>query len=357
LIGSLYFRNFYTGKELRGAKSERDDSDFVLVGNSSNNMCLHAINAFHNMASFLDVTGRKIFLDLHLLDGDLDVTQSQTRASKNAEYVDIKSYVKAEMYGKIQNMGLTGLQLAKNFNAKDETLSKLPEDIFRSAVKNYVRASLTLFPPLFGLLRVRTSRAVVISALEMIILLVDNVDNREVFLYTPDALLCQLIHLLWIPRLGPDSLEYVDPVQNSVSRVSAMKLLGGYDIAVDYELRDRSMEILQKLTDLSDDLKRRAGRKIILSQAEAFDVNVAKTTSQPNTRLYDAILPALTTKVGRDATPHFAAKLLSNLASVEENHVGIMYGERKILKATTTSNVEISAILFNEVLKQIDQDN
>ena len=353
LNGALYFRNFYTGKEWRGPKSERDESEFAL-GNSSNNICLHAVNTFYNVASFFDVTGRKTFLDLYLLDGEMDVTQSQTKAARHAESVDVKSYVNVELYGRINDMGWSGIQLAKNFNAKDESLSKLPETIFRRAVRKYVQASLALFPALYGLLRVRTSRSVVISTLEMIILFLDNPDNREVFLHTPDCLLSQLVHLLWIPRLGPDSLEYVDPIINSVSRVSAMKLLGGYDISVDYEVRDRSLEILQKLTEMSVDLKRRTGRKIVISQTECYNVDVAKPTNKLCTRLYDAILPALTTRVGREQSSQLAAKLLSNLASIEENLGGIKYAERKILKAASSTSPEIAKILFNEVLSKIE---
>ncbi len=351
LIGSLYFRNFNTGKEVRGPKAEREED--IEVGNSSSNMCLHAIHTFYNLAPNLDVTGRKIFLDFHLLDGDLDVTQSQTKASRYADAVDIKSYVDAEKCGRIHGMSMISLQMAKNFNVKDEVLTKIPDGMFRPVVKEYVKASLALFPAVCGLLRVRTSRSVVVGALEMLILLVDNPDNRKVFLHTPDALIHQLVHLLWIPRLGPDSIEYVDPLMNSVSRVSGMKLLGGYDIAVDYEIRDRSVEILQKLTDMSDDLKRKVGVKYVLTQTDNFEINIVKKTKQLNTRLYDAILPALTTRVGRDHTPQFAVKLLSNLASVDENLMGIMYAERKLLRAMNVATPLVSSTILNKVLNRI----
>jgi hypothetical protein len=355
LTGSLYFRNFYTGKEFRGAKPpERDEGDLT-VGNSSNNICLHAINAFHNMASFLDITGRKVFLDLYLLDGDIDVDKSQTKAAKFAESVDIKSVVKADLYGRIQGMGWAGLHVAKNFNAKDDTLSKLPEGLFRPAVKNYVRASLALFPSLFGILRVRSSRTVVVAGLEMIILLVDNPDNSEVFLHTPDSILAQLINLLYLPRLGPDSLEYVAPIINSVSRVSAMKLLGGYDMSVDYEVRDRSVKILLKITSMSDNLKIRAGRKILITPSNSCTVDVSKTTDFPCTRLFDAIIPMLTTRSGREHTPLFAAKLLAQLACVEENRQGIMYSERRVINALSLANKEVTQILIKDVLKKLDE--
>ncbi len=352
LTGSLYFRNFYTGKEARGPKSERDESTITL-GNASNNICLHAVNAIFNLASFLDITGEKMFLDLYLFDGDLEPVQNQTKGAKSNETVDVNDYIDPSIYGKIKNMAWSAMFLAKHYSNKDGILTKIPEGLFRPAVRNYVKALWTVFPPLTGLLRVRTSRSVVIATLETIILLVDNPGNREIFLHTPDALLGQLVHLLWIPRLGTDSLEYVDPIINSVSRVSAMKLLGGYDIQVDYEVRDRSVEILQKLTDFSDELKIRVGKKIVITPSDNYNVDKATVFNQPCTRLYDAILPALTTKVGRDHTAQFAAKFLANLASVEENRPGILYAERKILKATTMVSPEIATILFNEVLEKV----
>lgn len=354
LTGSLYFRNFYTGKEFRGTRSGKEETDLI-AGNSSNNLCLHAINVFHNIAPMLDPSGKKIFYELYLLDEEIDVDKSTVKAARYAESIDIKSYVNSEIYGKIQGMGWTGMRLASKFNVKDDVLPDMPEDLFLPAVKNYIRTSMAVFPALFGLLRVRSSRAVVVQCLEMIMILVDNPDVRDVFLHTPDAFLGQLIYLLWIPRLGVDSLEYMDPIINSVSRVSAMKLLAGYDMSVDYEVRDRSIEILQKITSMSDDLKRRAACKIIITQSEDFTVDEAKTTNQPNTKLYDAIFPMLTTRAGREHTPLFAAKLLAQLASVEENRRGIQYCERKVVNALASANKEVVQILVNDVLSKLDQ--
>lgn len=352
LIGSLYFRNFSTGKEFRGTKSEREESEQNL-GNSSNNVCLYAIGAFHNLAPFLDITGRKVFFDVYLLDGRVDVEKSQTKAARYAESVDIKSVVDAKLYGKIQDMGLAGMEFARNYNAKDENLTKISDEVFRQAVKKYVRSYFELFPAIFGILRVRTSRAVVVHSLEMMILLVDNPDNREVFLHTPDIILAQLIHLLWLPRLGPDSLEYIDPIINSVSRVISMRLLVGYDMSVDYEIRDRAVEVLQKITEMSDDLRRRAGRKIVITPSDNFAIDDAKITNVPCTKLYDAIIPMLTTKTGREHTPLFAAKLLAQLASVEENQQGIKYVERRIINATSSTQKEVTQILVKDVLQTI----
>jgi hypothetical protein len=81
---------------------------------------------------------------------------------------------------------------------------------------------------------------------------------------------------------------------------------------------------------------------------------VAKTKDIPCTRLYDAIIPMLTTKTGREHTPLFAAKLLAQLASVEENQKGIMYAERKIIHATASAQKEVTQILVKDVLQKIN---
>lgn len=347
LVGALYFRNFSTSKTERALKENE-----VETGNSTNNMCLHAIHTFHNLAPNLDISGRKLFLDLHFLDADIDVTESKTKAARYADYVDVKSYVNGNECGLIQKMGVSGLKIARNYNIKDETLENVDESLLRPFVKDNVRATLRIFAPIFSLLRVRSSRAVVVSTLELLMVFLDNPDLNEVFLHISDQMLFQLIHLLWIPRLGRDALEYVDPVYNSVPRVSNMKLLGGYDVSVDYEIRDRSIEILQKVTDSSDDLKRRFGRRMIASQSDKFELCSVKITDQLNTRLYDALIPALTSKVGREHTPNFAASLLANLASIDDNLPGLLYAERRILRAAASLSSEsaVSKILFNDVL-------
>lgn len=163
-----------------------------------------------------------------------------------------------------------------------------------------------------------TSRAVVLSALDFMIVLIDITKNHPIFTCISDEVLYQVVRLLWKNWLGPDSLEYFDPMINSVTRVNTMKLLGGYNSVVDYDLRDCAIEFLLKLTSLSPELKQRVGKKIILTQTDNYGV-------KPNTKLYDALIPALTANAGRDQTPLLTGKLLENLASVPENCCGIMY--------------------------------
>ena len=357
LTGSLHFRNFKTGRAERAPKSDRDENE-IGTGNSGNNMCLHAIHALMNLSPSIDTTGRRVYADLYLLDGQLDITQSQTKATKIADSLDVKTLIKPEEYGRINSLGFGGIYIAKNFSVRDESFAKIPNSVIHPIVKKYIRTALTIFPPLAGLLGVTTSRAVVLSALDFMIVLIDITENHPIFTCISDEVLYQVVRLLWKNRLGPDSLEYFDPMINSVTRVNMMKLLGGYNSVVDYDLRDRAIEFLLKLTSLSPELKQRVGKKIALTQTENYGVSVAKATNQPNTKLYDALIPALTANAGRDQTPLLTGKLLENLASVPENRCGIMYLQRKIIKTVSTTSVagaslQISNILFNGVLNKI----
>jgi len=164
----------------------------------------------------------------------------------------------------------------------------------------------------------------------------------------------------------------MNPMRNMVTRVSALKLMAGYDNTVDYELRDRSLELLVKLAALSSDLKRRIGQRMTVCQSsDCFGVDEAvidelvlegkegessssssssSSSTMPNTRFYDAILPALTTKVGRDHTPQLAAKLLADMATIPDNRVGIMYIQRKVLRAAASCDTYVAHILMKGVL-------
>ena len=127
LTGSLYFRNFKTGRTERGPKSDRDESD-IGAGNSANNICVHALHALSNLAPSFDTVGRRTFADLYLFDGDQDLTQNQSssRSSKSTDSVDVKILVNEENYGLINPLGFGAIFIAKNFSVKDESFAKIP---------------------------------------------------------------------------------------------------------------------------------------------------------------------------------------------------------------------------------------
>jgi len=219
------------------------------------------------------------------------------------------------------------------------------------------------------------NRSTILSTLELLRDLVDNADNQSIFLSVPNSLLHRLVSLLWVPRLGPDSLEYVDPVYTVVSRVSTLKLLNGYDATIDFELRDKSVELLIRLTNLSPDVKKRLGRCWVpfkngdngsirrASRSNNNELNITKQdakegntggvrgylTMRPNARLYESLVPMLSTKVGRNDASQLASRLLANLALVPENRVGMLYIEKKILELSCLD----AHVACNGILNQI----
>jgi hypothetical protein len=237
-----------------------------------------------------------------------------------------------------------------------------------------------VFPLMTDLLGLTTSRAVLFSALETLLQLLDSYTNHVLaFQAAPDTCLYHLVRLLYIPRLGPDSLEYVDPVRNMVTRVSALKLLASYDTIVDYELRDRSLEVLTKWTSLTEtpDIKRKLGRSMTITSRPAIDNDSIENGSKmfygiawvvhihdnvPHAKLYDAVIPCLTTKVGRELTPQLAAKLLANLFSHPDNRIGAEYTENAIIMSASASTVssldsaqqalQMTSILCKQILSQ-----
>ena len=388
LSGCLYFRAFQ--------RSDEDDRGRQGGANNSN-VCLHALHALMNLAAQLDCTGRRIFSDMVLLDpnwiapeeeeeeegegeGGGGVQSSKRRRKARApsrggsqgrirSQADValaeadlaKSVLPKAGYGLASVLGFGGLKIAKNFDIRDETLSRVPDDVVRTLVAPHVRSVLALFPALRYCLGVSNNRAVVVAAMELMGELIDQPENHAIFLCTPDAILDRLVDLLSVPRLGPESFEYVDPVRNTVSRVSALKIRVGYDQVIDSEMRDRSIELLIKLTGLSPDLKRRLGRGRVRSAGarrgggtggDLSPATAAKQTQLINSRLYDALVAMLASRTGRHDAPHLAGRLLANLAVAPENRVGMMYVEGRVIDAAG-KEPGVANVVCNGVLNHI----
>ena len=75
---------------------------------------------------------------------------------------------------------------------------------------------------------------------------------RAILLQVPDSVLHRLVDLLYIPRLGPDCLNYEDPTITIVTRVNMFKLMTGYDATIDADVRDRALDVLVPLLELDD---------------------------------------------------------------------------------------------------------
>jgi len=143
-----------------------------------------------------------------------------------------------------------------------------------------------------------------------------------------------------VPRAGPESFDYCDPVHNIVSRVTPLKLSNGYDLSIDVDLRDRSVDLLVKLTAIGPDMKRRAGRgRLAPSGRHGI-----------NSRLYDGLIAMLTCRTGRHDSAQLAGVLLSNLAVAPENRPGIQYMESRLVNAAGR-DASVSNTVLNGILK------
>ena len=333
----------------------------------SSNICLHALHALMHLSGLLDATGRKVFSDMVLLDPNAEsddvatvlakgaATSGKSRfsakakakaeataAAAEAEAALVRSAVPRTGYGIAKSLGFGGFLIGKKFDPRDDLLSRVPDEIVRSVTAPHARAALALFPALRYCLDITVNRAAVSATMELLALLVDQ--NPAVFHHIPDSILFRLTDLLSVPRLGPESFDYFssDPVTNIVSRVTPLKLLAGYDATIDAELRDRSVELLVKLTALGPDLKRRVGRGR-LSVGGRHGIN---------SHLYDALIAMLTSTSGRHDSPHLAGMLLSNLAVAPENRIGMMYVEGRIVDAAGRDS-SVANGMCNGVLNHI----
>jgi hypothetical protein len=149
----------------------------------------------------------------------------------------------------------------------------------------------------------------------------------------PDGLLDRLLDLLYVPRLGPDSLEYVDPVKNVVTRVTTLKLLAGYDATIDYEVRDRILELLVPLMEL--DSPRMAAR-------------IGSRGQTARTKVFDSVIPVLATIVGRQEAPVWADQFFRELNAAPENRVGFLYAQERLVELATR-DARVASLVFNHL--------
>lgn len=388
LTGAMYYRGFSAG----GAGEERSSDD---ASPHNSNMCVHSIQTLINMIPIIDVTGRQLFIDRIFLESDAkevlctvpgqqlppsDVSGSASTGTSNATNSERPN----SQYGMSSFLGFGGMYLAKQYDAKAESLDNIPNSVIRDLVGPHVRATLAIFPAFSAILdpndtsTMNTSasgwhRPSVQAVLEFLTALIEYPDNKGIFLCVPDALLHRLTELLFMPRLGPDSMDYVDPVSNTVSRIVALKLMGGYDATVDSDMRDRACELLIKLTDLSSGIKRRLGMGCSISGMARREYDVAAPISfsetpreltpsilrsdefsssrRMNVRLYDSLLSMVSSSSGKGDVGSLAVRLLSNLALIPDNKTGLRYVERKLI-SMAGKDPNISKIACNGIFNR-----
>lgn len=364
LTGALYYRGHSVGPG--------DDGHSI---SHHSNMCTYAIQTFINMAPLIDVTGRQIFIDQVFLESDeKEITSTVPDQTSTAD--GDKEVLR---YGVASTLGFGGMHLAKQYDTRAETIDEVSDEMVWASVGSHVEATLAIFPALSSIMDSNDTTSVTTSAagwhrpslqsmLELLVALIENTDNKSIFNCFPDFLLHQLTEMLYLHRLGPESLDYIDPINHSVTRVIPLKLTTGYDALIDADIRDRACELLVKLTELSPDVRRRLGMATSISNSAHNEKMVSdhvyegiSPISKPmatsshrriNVRLYDSIISMISTSSGRADAGSLAAQLLANMATAPENKAGILYCERKLISISAV-NPSISAVVCNGILSRI----
>lgn len=119
-----------------------------------------------------------------------------------------------------------------------------------------------------------------------------------------------------------------------VTRVTTLKLLMGYNATIDADARDRALDVLVPLLELdSPRLAARLGRNI------AFGIR---------TRLYDALIPILTTTVGRNEASVLATQLFRELAQAAENKLGLQYMQSRMVELASR-DARVSLLVWKDL--------
>lgn len=355
LTGALYYKS--------GTRSGDDRSGEDGSSSSSNsvNMCVNAIHTLINLAPLIDITGRQYFIDRAFLESDAKEITCTIPDQQESDSDRLPSF------GMASFLGFGGMKLAKQYDSKAETLdaSVLPSAIL-DVSGSLVGAYLAIFPALATVLdpngcrSMSTSsssgwhRSSVQATLELLTALMEYPDNNVIFANVPVTMLHHLTELLFIPRLGPDALDYTDPISNTVVRVMALKFMR-YDATIDSDVRDRACEVLASLTQLSDHCKVALG----MSQYKTDIENEQEGTSAPgtassrrlNVRLYDSLISMIGSSSNRGDGGQVAMRLLTNLASVQQNRAGILYVERKLL-SLAGKDANISRLACSGIFSQ-----
>ncbi len=371
LTGAMYYRGFSAGGGGGGGAGDERSNDDAPSSPHNSNMCVHSIQTLINMAPIIDVTGRQLFIDRIFLESDakevlctvpgqqIAPTDATGDASTGTDNV-ANSEERTAQYGMSSHLGFGGMYLAKQYDTKAESLDNIPNSVIRDLVGPHVRTTLAIFPALSAILDPNDTtsmtgwhRPSVQAVLEFLTALAEFPDNKGIFLCAPDAVLHRLTEMLFMPRLGPDSMDYVDPVSNTVSRIVALKLMGGYDATIDSDMRDRACELLIKLTDFSSGIKRRLGMARSISGMARRTYTDPSPTSlletpmewthsilrsdeisssrRMNVRLYDCLLSMVSSSSGKGDAGSLAIRLLANLALIPDNKIGLRYVERKLI--------------------------
>jgi hypothetical protein len=133
-----------------------------------------------------------------------------------------------------------------------------------------------------------------------------------------------------------------DYVEQAGMRVHPLKLLAGYNAVIDFDCRDRALDVLVPLLELdSPRMAIRLGQKLVKDG----------TGSRPTMRaeIYDSLIPILTTNVGRSDSPILAAQCLRELSkAVDENKNGFQYIKGRLVELASR-DARVSQLIWTDL--------
>jgi hypothetical protein len=330
LIGCMY--DGYDNPSARGLGEESANSPSVTT------MAVAAMQTLLNMVPYLDLSGQKVLSDKLFYS---------PHSSKDGPLIPNKSSFGQTVGG---SWGFGGMWLARRLDTKEDVMSDTTKGFLLSFTSDYLVAVWSIFPALHSVIKnPLTPRTVLLMAMDLLqelvnqarvavvgsINLQDDPDElptlRAVLVQMPAPMLSRLADFIYVPRLGPDALEYVDPVKHIVTRVTTYKLLAGYDGTVDTDIRDRALDLMVPLLEL-DSPRVAALLGSEPSEEQDDDKEEAERHPKVRTRLWDSLVPILTSTAGRNEAAHLATQVLRELAKAPENRLGLQYIQERLLK-------------------------
>jgi hypothetical protein len=135
------------------------------------------------------------------------------------------------------------------------------------------------------------------------------------------------------------AISYVDPVYQTSLRVNATNLMLGYNSSIDWEARDRALDVLVPLLEL--DSPRMASR---LGGREGIDEK-----RRIRIALFDSLYPILTTNIGRSDASVLATQLLRELSRAgEDNREGFL-SMQGCLVELASREARVSQLVWNDL--------
>ena len=317
------------------------------------NLTVNAMQTLIHLIPYLDFSGQKLLADRLFYS---------PHSIKEGPMVPDSSSFGQTASG---SWGFGGMWLAKRLDTKEDVMSDVTKDFLLTFASDYLVAIWSLFPALAHVLtNPHCPRSVMLVAVDLLQELIsqarvgvvgsvdleDQEDEiptlRAILVRMPDAVLDRLVDLLYVPRLGPDSLEYLDPVHNIVTRVTTLKLLMGYDATVDTDLRDRTLDVLVPLLEL--DSPRMASRLGMHTYSDMKRKDSKPLLPMVRTRLWDALVPILTSKVGRNEATLLASHLFRELAKARSNQMALQYVQGRLVELASRDN-RVANLLWNHL--------